>query len=97
MDAKTIFNKKGKFIIFKHSTRCGLSEKADSQVKEYKALPKALPIIVIPVLKEEKLKMQIAKNYKVKHESPQILLIDDQKCTENFSHQEVTLQNLKKL
>lgn len=89
--------KKGKFIIFKHSTTCPISLNAKDEIQKYKALPKALKIITILVLKQIKLKLEIAKHYKVKHESPQILLIDNQVCVKNFSHYKVTLKNLKNL
>lgn len=91
MNSEDIFNKQGKFIIFKHSPRCAVSLEAKEEVKKYEG---DLEIIEINVLEEQELKMEIADRYKVQHESPQIMIIEDQKCIDSFSHYDIKAERL---
>ena len=97
MEDHEIFNKKGKFIIFKHSQICPLSKSAKEEVNKYLEKENHLNIIEIDVINEAELKMKIAEVYEVRHESPQILLINDQKCVDDFDHQDISLKRLKEL
>ena len=97
MEDNGIFAKKGKFIIFKHSPICNLSETAKIAVNKYLNTKKHLEVIEINVISESDLKMEITEKYKIKHESPQILLINNQKCVDNFDHMEITLGRLNNL
>ena len=89
-----IFAKEGKFIIFKDSPTCPISAKAREEVAQYKG---DLEIITVDVLSEKELKMEIAEKYGVEHESPQILVIDGQKCIADFSHYDITAEKLNAL
>jgi len=91
---KDLFKKKGKFIIFKYSPRCGISHQAEEVVKQYQG---PYEVVWVHALEEPEFKMEIAEKYGVKHESPQILFIDNQKCVEHFSHYDITLERLNKL
>lgn len=94
MKAEEIFNKEGKFIIFKDSPTCEISRAAKEQVDQYSG---PLEIVIIDVLAEKELKMEVAEKYGVKHESPQILFISDQKCVANLSHWDITVEKLNEL
>lgn len=97
MEDHGIFNNEGKFIIFKHSPICSLSVSVKEEVTKYLNKKDHLPIIIIDVIKDKKLKLKVADHYKVEHASPQILVIKDQKCIDNFDHQDITYKKLSKI
>jgi len=87
---KEIFEKQGTFLIYKHSPNCCGSARARENIKELIKLD----VIEVDVLDQEILKMEIAQKYNIRHESPQVLVIKDQKCIDNFSHHAITRERL---
>jgi bacillithiol system protein YtxJ len=97
MNIDKITSKKGKFLIFKTSKTCGMCHAAQAELEKYKESPEALEIIKIDVNDQKKLKIEIADHYNERHESPQILLIEDQKLKRTINHWNIKLKELKKL
>ncbi len=74
------------YIIFKHSLTCPISQHAKKIVEEYSAKHEELPIYLNVVQTHEQLKHIIADTYGVKHETPQIIVVKDDKMVASASH-----------
>lgn len=85
-------------IVFKHSTRCPVSHMAlswferswnEDEMKE--VTPYFLDLISFRSVSNK-----IAEEFNVQHESPQLLLIRNGKCTYHSSHSDISYKELKK-
>ena len=77
-------------IIFKHSTRCSVSADA------YDEMDKAdLTAWYLDLLANRALSNQIASDFGVMHQSPQIIIIKDGKAAFNESHWRIKAENVK--
>lgn len=72
--------------IFKHSTACPISFAAANEVKLAKL---SLPLYWINVIEERPASNWVAETYKVTHQSPQLILIENGKVTSSWSHGEI--------
>ncbi|MBD3582982.1 bacillithiol system redox-active protein YtxJ [Flavobacterium selenitireducens] len=74
-------------IIFKHSTRCGISRMAIKGFeKEYDIAPDRAKPYYLDLLNHREISSAIADKFGVYHESPQLLLIKDGKAVYHESH-----------
>jgi bacillithiol system protein YtxJ len=81
-------------LIFKHSTTCSISAAAKGKLERQwpdASLPADTPIYYLDLLKFRPISAQIAQEFGVQHESPQLLLIQDGKCSYNASHMGIRL------
>jgi len=80
------------FFIFKHSTTCPISASAYRRVSDYlaQAGEAAPPFYLVKVIESRPLSNEIAARYAVVHQSPQLLLIRDQRSPWNTSHGAIT-------
>jgi bacillithiol system protein YtxJ len=82
-------------IIFKHSTRCSISSLAQNRLEskwsfeDNTVLPYFLDLIAY-----RELSNGIAETFGVRHESPQLLLIQDGQCTYEASHLDISVREL---
>lgn len=82
-------------LIFKHSTRCSISSMAkyrlenDWNYSEKQVIPYYLDLIAY-----RNISNQIAEDFSVYHESPQVLLIKDGECTYETSHLDITVAEI---
>jgi bacillithiol system protein YtxJ len=77
----------GYSLIFKHSTRCSISMMAKRRFEmDWEALPQNLPLYFLDLIKYRELSNQVAQDFQVHHESPQLLLIKDGECVLDQSH-----------
>ena len=86
-------------LIFKHSTRCSISSMAlnrieanwnvedDNLVKPY----------YLDLLEHRDISSEIENRYKLRHESPQILIISDGLCLNSLSHTDISYTNIMEL
>jgi bacillithiol system protein YtxJ len=82
-----IKSKPGYSVIFKHSTRCPISSMAKRRFEmDRDALPADLPVYFLDLIKYRDLSAQIAQDFQIHHESPQMLLIKDGECILDQSH-----------
>ncbi|HEX8350699.1 MAG TPA: bacillithiol system redox-active protein YtxJ [Hymenobacter sp.] len=84
-------------IIFKHSTSCSISAAAKSKVERQWAdagLENA-KIYYLDLLRYRPISAQIAEQFGVRHESPQLLLIQDGECRYDASHMGIRLSDVK--
>ena len=77
-----------KILIFKHSTRCSVSTMALHRMEE-NVKQKIATCYFLDLLKYRSVSNKIEKELGVKHESPQILVIDNGVCTFHTSHNDI--------
>jgi bacillithiol system protein YtxJ len=85
----------GLFIVFKHSPRCSISTMAKSRLERSTLSFGNTPFILVDVLAERALSNQLASQYAIEHQSPQILVISGGKCIYTASHQDINPADLK--
>lgn len=74
-------------IIFKHSTRCGISRMVINQfVKQYTLTEHQTDLYYLDILKFRDLSNVVASEFQVWHESPQLLVIKNGKILVHASH-----------
>jgi len=93
-DVSEVLHRHPVHIIFKHSPLCGFSERASGDVDRYATLPDAVPVTVVDVLSQRALSRGIEATTRVRHESPQVLLVCDGMVRWHASHRGVTTDAL---
>lgn len=85
-------------LIFKHSTRCSISSTALNRLerswKEEEV--KNIKPYMLDLLSFRSLSNKISDEFKIAHESPQILLIRNGQCFFNASHLSINYQEILK-
>jgi bacillithiol system protein YtxJ len=83
----------GYSIIFKHSTRCSISLMAKRRFElDWENLPDNVPLYFLDLIKYRDLSNQVAQDFQVHHQSPQLLLIKDGECILDQSHGGISLE-----
>ena len=80
-------------FIFKHSTRCSISKMVLSRFESTNDSA-SLSVYLLDLLNYRDLSNQIADDFSVKHESPQLLVIKDGECYKHSSHTSIHQLNL---
>ncbi len=74
-------------VIFKHSTRCGISRMVLSQFEsEFEVSENSLDLYYLDLLNHRDISNAIAERFNVIHESPQLLIIKNGTAVANASH-----------
>jgi bacillithiol system protein YtxJ len=77
-------------IIFKHSSRCGISSMVLSRFeKMLKPFENIVAFYFLDLIKFRELSNEIAQLYNVKHQSPQILVIKNGMLKTHHSHYDI--------
>lgn len=84
-------------VVFKHSTRCGISrmvlnnfeKEVDLKVEE------EFKLYFLDLLANRDVSNEIASHFEVRHESPQILIIKDEKVVHHASHHSISADDIK--
>jgi len=88
-----IKQKAGYSIIFKHSTRCSISLMAKRRLElDGDHLPENLPVYFLDLIKYRDVSNQVAQDFQVHHQSPQLLLIKDGECILDQSHGGISVE-----
>ena len=84
-------------LIFKHSTTCSISAAAKSKIERQWADSGLadVPLYYLDLLRFRPLSAQIAEQFNVRHESPQLLLIRGGQCRYDASHMGIRLNEVK--
>ncbi|WP_046246894.1 bacillithiol system redox-active protein YtxJ [Hymenobacter terrenus] len=83
-------------LIFKHSTTCSISAAAKSKIeRQWPDSGLDLPIYYLDLLRFRPLSAQVAEQFGIRHESPQLLLIQDGECRYDASHMGIRLSDVK--
>lgn len=80
-------------VIFKHSTRCSISTMAKSRLERDKQ-PESGDFYFLDLIKHRSISNQIAEDFAVAHESPQILLIKNTECVYEESHSGIQMDEI---
>ena len=79
-------------LMFKHSTTCPVSANA---YEEYQKLSTDLDKYYLIVSESRPVSNQIAEELEIKHESPQIFLLNNGQAAWNTSHWNITEKNIE--
>jgi bacillithiol system protein YtxJ len=86
-------------LIFKHSTTCSISAAAKSKIE--RQWPDAdlsdVKIYYLDLLRFRPISAEIATKFGIRHESPQLLLIQDGECRFDASHMGIRLTDVKEI
>lgn len=80
-------------LLFKHSAACPVSGKANRELHQL-AEEEPLPIYKLVVQESRALSDEIADTLGIRHETPQVILLDDREPVFNTSHFDVTAETL---
>lgn len=81
-------------VIFKHSIRCGISSVAKNRL-EKAGTPGGVDFYYLDLINYRSLSNKIVDEYKVHHQSPQILIIRDGECIYDESHMSISMQDIE--
>ncbi len=84
-------SKTKKQLIFKHSTRCSISSMALSRLERSWNLEDRLTPHFLDLLSFRTISNQIAEDFQVEHASPQVLIIENEKCIYHNSHNAISI------
>lgn len=82
-------------VIFKHSTRCSISTMAKNRL-ERNEQPESCDFYYLDLIKYRSLSNQVAEDFAVAHESPQVLLINNTECIYEESHSGIQMEEIIK-
>ena len=77
-------------VIFKHSTRCSTSALVKGRL-ERAAQSDEIDFYYLDLLSHRPISNMIADTFRIRHESPQVLLIRDGQCIYDESHMAITM------
>ena len=80
----------GRFLIFKHSTRCGISAMVLRRFQKEWKDEAPVDVYLLDLIKYRDISSEIAMQYDVRHESPQLLLVQDGELLHHASHHEIS-------
>ena len=83
-------------FIFKHSTRCSVSRMVLKQFESHYDPTIRADGYFLDLLEHREISNEIASQYGVIHQSPQLLLIQNGKCIFTESHSDIDAADLKK-
>ena len=87
-----IKNQEGYSAIFKHSTRCSISMMAKRRFElDMDKIPGDVHLYFLDLIKYRDISNQVAADFHVHHESPQLLLIKSGECVLDLSHGEISV------
>ena len=88
-----IKHQEGYSLIFKHSTRCSISMMVKKRFElDWNLLPGDMPLYFLDLIKYRDISNQVAQDFHVYHQSPQLLLIKDGECILDQSHGGISLE-----
>jgi len=80
-------------VIFKHSTRCGISSVAKSRLEKWTP-SEDFDFYYLDLIRHRPLSNKVAEEFHVYHESPQVLVIKSGECVYDESHLGISLQDI---
>lgn len=84
-------------VIFKHSTRCGISRMVLNNFERGYDLPKDkhVKLYFLDLIANRDISNEVASRFGVRHESPQMIILRDKKVVHHASHHSVDLEDVK--
>lgn len=100
LDEINVASNAEKIMIFKHSTRCSISSSALNRLErnwnDEKDAVKIKPFY-LDLIAHRDISNGIAQKWNIEHESPQVLVIENGKCTYHNSHMGIDYNELMAL
>lgn len=81
-------------VIFKHSTRCSISSMAKGRL-ERSQVPQEADFYYLDLISHRNISSKIAEEFKVHHESPQVLVIKNGECIFDESHYGIDMEEIR--
>ncbi len=81
-------------LIFKHSSRCSISSVVKSRL-ERKQPPAGMDFYFLDIIMYRELSNSVARQLKVTHESPQVLLVMNGRCVYHESHLGIRMDEIE--
>lgn len=75
-------------VIFKYSSRCGLSDIVYKRL-QVKCCPESADFYFLDLVAYRNISKQVAERFRVPHQSPQVLVIKDGECIFDESHMSI--------
>ena len=89
-------SKKETVLIFKHSTRCGISRMVIKQFENmFEEDQKNLKVYYLDLLNYRNISDEVGYRFQVLHQSPQLLVIKNEMAVTSASHYDITQVNIK--
>ena len=83
-------------ILFKHSTRCELSASAWRHVQKFVETCPSANVFVINVIENRSMSREVESRLGVRHETPQVILVEGGQAIRDASHRRVRVKTLSK-
>ncbi|GEN70730.1 bacillithiol system redox-active protein YtxJ [Chryseobacterium lathyri] len=84
-----------KIAIFKHSTRCFISKTVLKNFeKEIDSLDNKLDLYFLDLLEYRSISNKISEDFGIRHESPQLIVIEDGKVINSASHEDISASQI---
>ncbi|KFF02149.1 bacillithiol system redox-active protein YtxJ [Chryseobacterium luteum] len=84
-----------KVAIFKHSTRCFISKTVLKNFeKEIDNLDQKLDLYYLDLLEYRSISNKISQDLGIRHESPQLIVIEDGKIINSASHEDISVSQI---
>ncbi|MDT0643894.1 bacillithiol system redox-active protein YtxJ [Zunongwangia sp. F363] len=82
--------------ILKHSTRCGISRMVLKQFEsDYKDDYRRVKLYFLDLLSHRDVSNEIASRFQVRHESPQLIILNNKEVVHHSSHQDIKAETLE--
>lgn len=82
-------------VIFKHSTRCIISKMALKQFENEYSFADQVDLYLLDLLQNRDISNQVATDFEIQHQSPQLILIQNGKAIYHISHENIEASELK--
>lgn len=85
-------------LIFKHSTRCGVSRMAlKSFEREYDLNETSVDLYFLDILKYSAISNEVSVKFNVQHQSPQVIVLKNEKVIYQDSHYGISVKAIQKV
>ncbi len=91
---KENFSSQKPLAIFKHSTRCSISDMAKNRLERKWSSEQPMDVFYLDLIKYREVSNAIALKLDVEHESPQILVLKEGKIVLSQSHQSISPEEI---
>jgi bacillithiol system protein YtxJ len=81
-------------IVYKHSPRCPVSWGAQREIERFVSETPDVPVFVVNVVQDRSLSRALAEELAVRHESPQVIMLQSGNAVRHASHHQITARLL---